>query len=64
MSFTREDLERLKENGPEWELPSYERLAALLARLEAVEEALSDHASFECCCVKCDAWRKACGKDQ
>jgi hypothetical protein len=35
--FTDFDLERLKINGPEWELPSYEHLAALLHRLERAE---------------------------
>lgn len=37
MKFTDDDLKQLKENGPEWELPTYERLMALLARLESAE---------------------------
>lgn len=67
MTFTDDDLKRLKENGPEWEL-SYEKLAALLARLEAAEDALahSHGLGSTWCCEKAKeldkSWRKAAGK--
>jgi hypothetical protein len=62
-AFTDKDLERLKEHGPEWELPSYEVLAALLARLKAAEEIVKRPCAKECdncyCKVNREAWRKS-----
>ena len=38
MAFTDAQLKRLKDDGPEWEIVNYEKLAALLTRLECAEE--------------------------
>lgn len=64
--LTYDDLKRLKEFGPEWEL-SYEMLAALLNRLEAAEkcaELYHDDCEENRCIGHMPywEWRKAAGR--
>ena len=71
--FTDDHLKRLKaqkklygiKTTTAWIKP--EELEALLARLEAAEEAMDEfkaHKKFDCmeCCLADEAWRKAAGK--
>lgn len=66
MTFTDDDLERLKESDHDhgWHRIRFEEVDALLARLEAAEKCIPYH---ECqddlsTCPHLEAWRKASGK--
>lgn len=64
LKFTDDDLEQLKEDIKRQPLGlTQSSWEALLARLDAAENAKRSHYSFEnCMCDACQVWRKAAGK--
>jgi hypothetical protein len=72
MTFTDEDLKRLKEMSSEMEdetiintnnaIWCYAQLPRILARLEAAEQGYAAQCKEHGCIEECEAWRKAAGK--